>query len=88
MFWGESSNDVHVHVVPPCYSAKERLPEYVCFALLCGSPVKGRPDSEDSEWSECACCWFTSDAHLTITELVEQGVKPFDWAKIAVNCAC
>ena len=88
MFWGESSETVHVHVVPPCYSDKERLPKYVCFALLCSSPVKGRHDSENSEWSECACCWFTSDPNLPIIELVRHGVKPFDWEKAAINCSC
>ena len=87
MFWGESSKDVHVHVVPPCYT-KEKLPEYLCFALLCSSPVKGRHDSGNSEWSECVCCWFTSDGNLPITELVAQGVNPFDWAKLAINCSC
>lgn len=88
MFWGKSAETVNVHIVPPCYSPNGRLPNYVCFALLCSSPVKGRPDSADSEWSECVCCWFSSDAHLPITDLVEQGVKPFDWAKVAVNCSC
>ena len=64
-----------------------RFPKYVCFALLDGPLVKGRPDSDD-EWtsgSRVGYCWFTDEVDLRVSGLLAAGLEPFDWDKIAEN---
>jgi hypothetical protein len=85
---GVASHDDPIHVILPVTKGEEWLPAYVCFALLSSSPVEGRLDSAESQRSECLCCWFVDDRNKTISELVQQGVQPFDWEKVAVNRTC
>ena len=63
------------------------LPEFVCFALLHGPTVKGRPDSD--EWyvmgSRVGYVWFTNDVNLRLSDLIATGLESFDWGKIAEN---
>jgi hypothetical protein len=64
-----------------------RFPRYICFALLHGPKVEGRPDPDD-EWSEgsrVAYCWFTDDVSRPIQEIVAAGLAPFDWNAVAEN---
>lgn len=76
-----------VHLPTP--SSDEMLrpfPSYFCVAVLCGPPVENKTLSIDTLCSRVYCVWFTDDIEMSVTEIVRNGVRPFDWDAIAENC--
>ena len=78
--------DIPVSFVKPT-RAKMKLPfpDYLCIALAISEPVKNQTYSEEDDLSRVACCWFASNLNHSIEALILDGIRPFDWDKIAQN---
>lgn len=71
--------------IPSRESLQQRLPKYLCMALVRSVPIKDSTYDEDTLWSEVVCCWFTDSISQDINSMILAGIRPFAWEKFAKN---
>lgn len=87
IFYGKRDpSEIGMHfVVPTIEELKQRLPGYVCMALLRAEPIRDKTYDDDTLWSEVVCCWFADDVSQDINFMILAGIRPFAWEKFAKN---
>ena len=87
VFYGKRDlSEIGVHfTIPAIEELKQRLPGYICMALVRSDPIKDKTYDEDTLWSEVICCWFTDSISQDITSMILAGIRPFPWEKFAKN---
>lgn len=86
-FYGKRDpNEIGVYFeVPSIEELKQRLPGFLCMALVRSAPIKDTTYDEDTLWSEVVCCWFTNSISQDINSMIISGIRPFAWEKFAKN---
>jgi len=83
---GHYPNEIGVHFVTPAIEElKQRLPGFLCMALVRSEPIKDATYDEDTMWSEAVCCWFADSISQDINSMIIAGIRPFAWEKFAKN---